>query len=131
MQGDALALQGNALTLYRDAMALYRDALALYWDAIALYRDALALYRDALALQGIAKFNSLRINEMLYLAICDSNGLMKVFVIGKLGKHEGSQVGTCNFMGFLARFGIEDSNVSLGRIVVEDGWAKNHPVQTA
>jgi hypothetical protein len=34
-----------------------------------LQRHALTLYWDALALQGIAKFNSLRINEMLYLAI--------------------------------------------------------------
>jgi hypothetical protein len=55
MQGDALALQRHALTLYRDALALQRHALTLYWDALAL--------------QGIAKFNSLRINEMLYLAI--------------------------------------------------------------
>ncbi|WP_375473403.1 hypothetical protein, partial [uncultured Nostoc sp.] len=44
------------------------DALALYRDALALYRDALALHRDVLALQGIVKFNSLQINEMLYLA---------------------------------------------------------------
>ncbi|MEH2420514.1 MAG: hypothetical protein V7K48_06075 [Nostoc sp.] len=29
--------------------------------------DALTMQADALALQGIAKFNSLRINEMLYL----------------------------------------------------------------
>ncbi|MCC5625752.1 hypothetical protein [Nostoc sp. CHAB 5715] len=52
--------------MHLDALALHRDALALYRDALALYRDALALYRDALALQDIAKFNSLRINEILY-----------------------------------------------------------------
>ncbi|AUB41086.1 hypothetical protein COO91_07129 [Nostoc flagelliforme CCNUN1] len=38
----------------------------MYRDALALQRNALTLYWDALALQGIAKFNSLRINEMLY-----------------------------------------------------------------
>ena len=43
------------------------DALALLVDALALSVDALALLVDALALQSIAKFNSLRINEMLYL----------------------------------------------------------------
>ncbi|WP_267922973.1 hypothetical protein [Nostoc mirabile] len=37
-------------------------------DALALSADALALSADALALQDIAKFNLLRINEMLYLA---------------------------------------------------------------
>ncbi|MCC5626658.1 hypothetical protein LC574_37745, partial [Nostoc sp. CHAB 5715] len=47
-------------------------ALALLVDALALLVDALALSADALALQGIAKFNSLRINEMLYLA---NNGI--------------------------------------------------------
>ncbi|WP_375512385.1 hypothetical protein [uncultured Nostoc sp.] len=50
-----------------DALALLADALALLADALALLADALALSADALALQGIAKFNSLRINEMLYL----------------------------------------------------------------
>ncbi|AUB35377.1 hypothetical protein COO91_01255 [Nostoc flagelliforme CCNUN1] len=50
-----------------DALALSVDALALSGDALALLVDALALSADALALQGIAKFNSLRINEMLYL----------------------------------------------------------------
>ncbi|MEH2042654.1 hypothetical protein [Nostoc sp.] len=55
------------MTLYRDALALQRDALALYRDALALQREALTLYWDALALQRIAKFNSLQINEMLYL----------------------------------------------------------------
>ncbi|WP_167407657.1 hypothetical protein [Nostoc flagelliforme] len=43
------------------------DALALSADALALSADALALSADALALQGIAKFNSLQIDEMLYL----------------------------------------------------------------
>ncbi|MEH2203316.1 MAG: hypothetical protein V7K53_04420 [Nostoc sp.] len=33
----------------------------------SLIELVLALQRDALALQGIAKFNSLRINEMLHL----------------------------------------------------------------
>ncbi|MEH2335677.1 MAG: hypothetical protein V7K49_11070 [Nostoc sp.] len=32
-----------------------------------MYPDALTRQADALAMQGIAKFNSLRINEMLYL----------------------------------------------------------------
>ncbi|MEH2118101.1 hypothetical protein [Nostoc sp.] len=74
MQGDALALQGDALTLHLDALALQGDALTLHLDALALQgdtltlsADALTLHLDALALQGIAKFNSLRINEMLYL----------------------------------------------------------------
>ncbi|MDZ8259824.1 hypothetical protein [Nostoc sp. ChiQUE01b] len=70
MQGNALALQGDELTLYRDAMALQGHALTLYRDALALQRDALTLYWDALALQGIAKFNSLQINQMLYLGCC-------------------------------------------------------------
>ncbi|MCC5625839.1 hypothetical protein [Nostoc sp. CHAB 5715] len=75
MQGDALALSTDALALSTDALALLADALALSADALALLADALALLADALALsvdalalQGIAKFNSLRINEMLYLA---------------------------------------------------------------
>ena len=37
-------------------------------DALTMHLDTLALHLDTLALQGIAKFNSLRINEMLYLA---------------------------------------------------------------
>ena len=32
-----------------------------------MHPDALTLQGDALALQGIAKFNPLQINEMLYL----------------------------------------------------------------
>ncbi|MEH2395798.1 hypothetical protein [Nostoc sp.] len=44
------------------------DTFALYWDALALQGDALTMHPDTFALQGIAKFNSLRINEMLYLA---------------------------------------------------------------
>ncbi|MCC5623427.1 hypothetical protein [Nostoc sp. CHAB 5715] len=67
MQGDALALLADALALSVDALALLVDALALLVDALALLVDALAVSADALALQGIAKFNSLRINEMLYL----------------------------------------------------------------
>ena len=39
----------------------------MHLDALTLQRDALTLHVDALALQDIAKFNSLRINEMLYL----------------------------------------------------------------
>ncbi|MEH1837787.1 MAG: hypothetical protein V7L20_03225 [Nostoc sp.] len=42
------------------------DTLVLFADALALSTDALALLADVLALQSIAKFNSLRINEMLY-----------------------------------------------------------------
>ncbi|AUB41465.1 hypothetical protein COO91_07513 [Nostoc flagelliforme CCNUN1] len=56
-----------------DALALSVDALALSGDALALLVDALALSADALALQGIAKFNSLRINEMLYLVTTKSS----------------------------------------------------------
>ncbi|MEH2117470.1 MAG: hypothetical protein V7K46_04535 [Nostoc sp.] len=55
-----------AFLMQGDALALQRDTLTLYRDALALQRDTLTLYRDALALQGIAKFSSLRINEMLY-----------------------------------------------------------------
>ncbi|WP_334747832.1 hypothetical protein [Nostoc sp.] len=53
MQGDALALSG--------------DALALSGDVLALSGDVLALSGNTFALPGIAKFNSLQINEMLYL----------------------------------------------------------------
>ncbi|MCC5627303.1 hypothetical protein LC613_03640 [Nostoc sphaeroides CHAB 2801] len=49
------------------------DALALSVDALALSADALALSVDALALHGITKFNSLRINKMLYLVITKSS----------------------------------------------------------
>ena len=73
MQGDALALSADALALSADALALSADALALSADALALSADALALSADALALQGIAKFNSLRINEMLYLVTTKSS----------------------------------------------------------
>ncbi|MEH1842930.1 MAG: hypothetical protein V7L20_30390 [Nostoc sp.] len=41
-------------------------AFLIQRDALALSVDALVLSVDALALQGIAKFNSLQINEMLY-----------------------------------------------------------------
>ncbi|MEH2399075.1 hypothetical protein [Nostoc sp.] len=41
----------------------------MYLAALALQGDALTLYWDTLALQDIAKFNSLRINEMLYLEL--------------------------------------------------------------
>ncbi|WP_375510600.1 hypothetical protein [uncultured Nostoc sp.] len=67
MSADALALSADALALSADALALSADALALSADALVLSADALALSADALALQSIAKFNSLRINEMLYL----------------------------------------------------------------
>ncbi|MBW4451896.1 MAG: hypothetical protein KME55_03995 [Nostoc indistinguendum CM1-VF10] len=66
MQGDALALSANAL-------ALLAEALALSANALALSADALSLSADALALQGIATFNSLRINEMLYLVTTKSS----------------------------------------------------------
>ncbi|MEH2181672.1 hypothetical protein [Nostoc sp.] len=48
-------------------MALFADALALSADTMALSADTMALFADALALQGMTKFNLLRINEMLYL----------------------------------------------------------------
>ena len=74
MQGDALALSADALALSADALVLSADALVLLAnalvlssDALVLSSDALVLSADALVLQGIAKFNSLRINEMLYL----------------------------------------------------------------
>ncbi|MEH2010026.1 hypothetical protein [Nostoc sp.] len=41
----------------------------MYLAALALQGDALTLYWDTLALQDIAKFNSPRINEMLYLEL--------------------------------------------------------------
>nr|MDZ8044819.1 hypothetical protein [Nostoc sp. DedQUE02] len=41
--------------------------MALLADAMALFADAMALFADALALQGIAKFNLLKINKKLYL----------------------------------------------------------------
>ncbi|MEH2072745.1 MAG: chemotaxis protein CheB [Nostoc sp.] len=88
MQGDALALSVDALALLVDALALLVDALALLVDALALSVDALALSVDALALsvdalalQSIAKFNSLQINEMLYLVrvgVVEFNGIAEV-----------------------------------------------------
>ncbi|MHC5609908.1 MAG: hypothetical protein ACYTXA_02435 [Nostoc sp.] len=42
-------------------------AFLMQGNALALQGDALALQSDALALQGIAKFNLLQINEILYL----------------------------------------------------------------
>ena len=57
---------GERINIAADALALYRDTLTMHWDALALHWDALTLYWDALALQGIAKFNLLRINKMLY-----------------------------------------------------------------
>ncbi|MFN6481463.1 hypothetical protein [Nostoc sp. DedQUE03] len=63
----AFLMQEDALALSVDALTLLVDALALLVDALALLVDALALSVDTLLLQGIAKFNSLRINEMLYL----------------------------------------------------------------
>ncbi len=51
-------MQGNTL-------ALLADALALSADALALLAYALAMLSDALTLQGIAKLNSLQINQML------------------------------------------------------------------
>ncbi|MEH1910340.1 hypothetical protein [Nostoc sp.] len=51
------------------AFLISADALALLADALALLANALALSADALALQGIAKFNWLRIDQMLYLGI--------------------------------------------------------------
>ena len=41
-------------------------AFLMQGDALALQGHASILYWDALALQGVVKFNSLRINEMLY-----------------------------------------------------------------
>ena len=55
------------------ALALSADALPLSANALALLANALALLADALALQGIATFNSLRINEMLYLVTTKSS----------------------------------------------------------
>ncbi|MHC5816669.1 MAG: hypothetical protein ACYT04_12340 [Nostoc sp.] len=36
-------------------------------NALTMQADALTIQADALTLSGITKFNSLRINEMLYL----------------------------------------------------------------
>ncbi|WP_334723347.1 hypothetical protein [Nostoc sp.] len=44
------------------------NALTMHPDALTRQADTLTMHPDALALQDIAKFNSLRINEMLYLA---------------------------------------------------------------
>ncbi|WP_375478191.1 hypothetical protein [uncultured Nostoc sp.] len=46
---------------------MYSNALTLQRDASLMHLDVLALQGDALALQGIAKFNPLQINKMLYL----------------------------------------------------------------
>ena len=54
----AFLMQGNALTMQADALTMQADALTIQ-------ADALTMQADALALQGIAKFNSLQINEML------------------------------------------------------------------
>jgi hypothetical protein len=40
--------------------------MAFYRVTMAFYRVTMAFYRVTMALQGIAKFNLLRINEMLY-----------------------------------------------------------------
>jgi hypothetical protein len=69
MQRDALALSVDTLTLLVNTLALLVDTLALSVNTLALSVDTLVLLVDALALQGIAKFNSLRINKMLYLRI--------------------------------------------------------------
>ncbi|MEH1839703.1 MAG: hypothetical protein V7L20_13245 [Nostoc sp.] len=82
LSADALALSVDALALSVDALALSADALALSVDALALSVDALVLSVDALALQGIAKFNSLRINEMLYLELfCPMPTCLERFVL--------------------------------------------------
>jgi hypothetical protein len=48
------------------------DALTMQADALTMQADALTLQADALTLSCIAKFNSLRINEMLYLGLTHS-----------------------------------------------------------
>ncbi len=49
-------------------MALFANTMALFADAMALFADAMALFANTMPLQGMAKFNLLQINEMLYLA---------------------------------------------------------------
>ena len=63
MQGNVLALLANAMALLGDAMALLANAMALLADTMALLANAMALLADALTLQGVAKFNLLRINK--------------------------------------------------------------------
>ncbi|MEH2079542.1 MAG: hypothetical protein V7K89_05865 [Nostoc sp.] len=56
------------MALFAEALALSADTMALFAEALALFAEVLALFAEALALQGMTKFNLLRINEMLYLA---------------------------------------------------------------
>ena len=62
----ALPLHRVALPLHRVALPLHRVAMALHRVALALHRVTMALHRVALALQGVAKFNLLQTNEILY-----------------------------------------------------------------
>ena len=55
----AFLMQANALTMQADALTMQANALTMQ-------ADALTMQADALTLSGIAKFNLLRINEMLY-----------------------------------------------------------------
>ncbi|MEH2264298.1 hypothetical protein [Nostoc sp.] len=50
-----------------DALTMQADALTMQADAFTKQADTLTMQADALLLHGIAKFNSLRINKMLYL----------------------------------------------------------------
>ncbi|MEH2015380.1 hypothetical protein [Nostoc sp.] len=54
--------------MHPNALTRQADALTMHPDALTKQADTLTMHPDALALQGITKFNSLRINEMLYLA---------------------------------------------------------------
>jgi hypothetical protein len=54
-------MQANALTMQADALTVQADALTVQ-------ADALTVQANALTLSGIVKFNSLQINEMLYVA---------------------------------------------------------------
>ncbi|MBN3910237.1 MAG: hypothetical protein HWQ35_27950 [Nostoc sp. NMS1] len=60
-------MQANALTMQADALTMQADALTMQADTLTMQADTLTMQADALTLSGIAKFNSLRINEMLYL----------------------------------------------------------------
>ncbi len=79
MQADALTIQADALTIQADALTMQADALTMQADALTIQANALTMQADALTkrptyslpLQGIAKFNSLRIKEMLYLVPFD------------------------------------------------------------
>jgi hypothetical protein len=49
------------------ALTMQANALTMQANALTMQANALTMQADALTMSGIAKINSLRINEMLYL----------------------------------------------------------------